>query len=157
MNIDLSTRHYGVLKQLPGVNGVEQLQTAAGKAIEIQTTDAIQAQFLDDIVADTIADSPVRFSFSGPEIGVAPKPFYPAEEILQDYSSLLKSLPGVSHLGTVSISCGEWLPAFETAIEIVTQSKSDSRFLSEILEPEVSGTKILVRSEKQSFDEYGQL
>jgi hypothetical protein len=157
MNIHPLTKHYSVLKQLPGVDGVNQLQTATGEAIEIQTTDAVQAQFLDDILADTIGESPVRFSFKGPEIGVAPKPFYPAEEILQDYSPLLKGLPGVSHLDTLAIKCGEWLPAFETAIEVVTDSKADSKFLSEILEPQVSGTKVLIRSEKQSFDEYGQL
>jgi hypothetical protein len=157
MNIHPLTRHYSVLKQLPDVIGVDKLQTATGEAIEIQTTDAVQAQFLDDIVADQIGDSPVRFSYSGPEIGVAPKPFYPAEEILQDYGSLLKGLPGVSHIGTVTVKLGEWLPAFETAIEVVTTTKADSQLLSEVLEPQVSGTKVLIRSKGQSFDPYGRI
>lgn len=157
MNIHPLTRHYSALKRLPGVSDVNRLQTADGERIEVKTVDAAEAHFLDEVLADDIRGSKVQFAYQGPEMGVAPKPFYPAEEILRDYGSLLNSLPGVSHLGTVSVKCGEMLPAFETGIEIVTANKADSNLVRDLLEPQISGTKLLVRSEKEKFDQYGQL
>ena len=152
MNIHPLTRHYSALKQLPGVSDVNRLQTADGERIEVKTVDAAEAHFLDEVLADDIRGSKVQFAYEGPEIGVAPKPFYPADEILRDYGSLLNTLPGVTHLGTVTIKCGEWLPAFETAIEVVTGNKADSELVRDLLEPQISGTQLLVRTEDEKFE-----
>ncbi len=133
------------------------MRTATGEDIEIATCSADHAFFLDEILADTIGSSEVRFSFQGPETPAAAKPFYPAEEILADYGPLLKSLPGVGAMATITLNVGEWLPAFETGIEIVTSTEAQSQLLNEILEPQVAGTKMLVRSKNQRFDQYGRL
>lgn len=144
MSIHPLTRHYSVLRSLPGVIDVEQVKQVSGEAIQIHTADAFQAAFLDDILADNMGGSPVRFIHDGPEIGIAPKDYYPAEEILKDYGKLLKGIPGVCHLDTVRIEAGEWLPAFETGVKVVACSQADGKFLTELLEPELAGTKIVV-------------
>ena len=144
MSLHPLTRHYSVLRSLPGVQDVEQIKQVSGEAIQIHTADAFQAAFLDDILADNIGGSPVRFVHDGPEIGIAQKEYYPAEAIIEDYGKLLRGIPGVCHLDTVRIEAGEWLPAFETGVKVVACSKADRQFLSEMLEPEMAGTKIVV-------------
>lgn len=132
------------MRGLPGVVDVQPLQGIAGEGIEILTEDAAQASRLDDVLADTIEGREVRFTYSGPEIAPAPVDFYPAEDIVKDYGSILKSLPGVTHVGTVSVKMGAMLPAFETAIELKTENRSQAYFLSDMLEPEIQGTKLTI-------------
>ena len=154
MNIHPLTHHYGALRQLPGVVDVTPTQNLKGEGINIQANNAAEADFLDEILADSIKGHNVSITHNGPEIGIPQKDFYPAEEILEDYETLIKALPGVDHLATVSVRCGGMLPAYETAIEVVTESAAQVRLVQELLEPEVAGTQIFVRGAKQKPGKY---
>ena len=145
------TRHYSAIRSLPGVVDVQPSKTFAGEGLEIRAKDSLTAAHLDDILADSIKGRAVSFSFPGSKSALSRKDFFPAEEILKDYGSLLKSLPGVSYIDTVSIQLGEMLPAFETAVQVVAEDKAQATFLSEILEPEIAGTKVLVNSRQQAL------
>ncbi len=147
MNIHPLTHHYSALGKMPGVVGVQPTQGLQNESITIQAEGAVEAAFLDDILADSIKGYSVEFGFDGPATDVPQKVFYPAEEIVKDYGQLLKNLPGVSHLGTMTINAGEMLPAFETCVEVVTGSKAQAKFVDELLESKLCGTRILVRSE----------
>ena len=145
------TRHYSALRSLPGVLDVQPSKTFNGEGLEIRAKDSLTAARLDDILADSIKGREVSFSFQGPEIVAPKKDFFPAEDILKDYGPLLKSLPGVSYIDTVSIQMGEMLPAFETALQVVADDKAQATFLSEMLEPEIAGTKVLVKGRQQAI------
>lgn len=150
------TQHYSALRRLPGVVAVDTALQGQNECIDIRTEDATEAHFLDTAISDTIKGRDVRFSHAGPEIAPAPRDFYPADEILLDYGRMIKGLPGVTHLGTMTIKCGEWLPAQEKAIEVVAETASEAKLLDELLEDDIAGTSVLVRSEKEKFDQYGR-
>lgn len=154
------TKHYSVLKSIPGVVGVQPTKNADGEGLSIQTETFTQARYLDDVIADSIKGRDVEFNTPSGQVGI-PSPGsgdrYCAEDILRDYSQLLKGLPGVTYLGSMDIKVGEMLPAFDSAVEVVTESRSQAQFLGELLEPSVDGTRLLIRAEDQKFDGYGRI